>query len=306
MERRDERRGAADNFGDPNKDNKSSFFSRIVEPQSVSKGKKHSQWYREKKAKQPSDAANQSTPPPKERSPFVEFLIRLFSELVGTFILVVMLGSLGALQGMGKIDIGAHALGDGATLLLLVYSLGEVGGAHFNPCVTAAMALHGLFPYEWVIPYWISQFIGSIIAGGVIRALFKGNAWRATGGILPPYSLAEGMGAEVLFTFILVFVILSICNRGRVVGPTGALAVGAAISALIVFGDNVTSGSMNPFRSLGPAIVNGPISHIWVYVAGPFLGMLIALFTVEALSWNKPVTEDAKGAATGEGGQTLA
>ena len=224
-------------------------------------------------------ASSDPTHPLALREAKLNFLRHLFAELLGTCILAWTHGMLRVKDQLKEISAGDDALFAGATLVLLIYSLGEVSGAHFNPVVTLSFGLRQMFPWEWIVPYWCMQLGGALCAGALLRGFYgEENAWRATNFVAPLSRLSElaGMTFEICITFMLVFVILSVSQRGKVIGVHAALAVGATIGLAVALGANITGGSMNPFRSLGPAIVNGPLYTVWPCVVGPIIGGLIA------------------------------
>jgi len=218
----------------------------------------------------------------------LDFLRRMFAELAGTAILVTCHGILRIKSHLGPLSDDGAALFQGFTLVFLILSLGEVSGAHFNPVVTAAFTLRGYFPAVWVLPYWLMEFLGSLIAGGVIKAFYGPQAYNATSAVDPTggFTDVSAMMFEAMLTFFLVFTILNVSQRGHVIGPIAAFAVGAVIAMDISLGAGITGGSMNPFRSLGPGIINGDTFQVWVFFAGPIIGMLFAVIVTAILASN--------------------
>lgn len=201
---------------------------------------------------------------------------RLVAELFGTFSLVLfdpgskVVASLG-----GDMPPAAQALVPGLVVAAMIYAIGHRSGAHINPAVTLSFAVRGVFPWRRVPGYVVVQLVGALAAAGVLRALF-GNE-EHLGATLPQHSTAVALAMEVLLTLLLVSVILGTSNRHRMIGPNAAIAVGATIVACNIFGKDESGASMNPARSLGPAIVSGALDDWWVYVAGPLAGALIAV-----------------------------
>jgi len=228
-----------------------------------------------RKVHHPRSTAYMLLPPRRAK---LDFLRRLFGELIGTFLLVLTHAMLRLKAQKGQINEGGNALLTGLTLVFLIYSFGEVSGAHFNPSVTMAMTMRFMFPIQWMLPYWTVQLIGALAAGGVIQAFYGPDAHLGSSFVdeSSRFTDVSAMLFESLLTFILVHTILSVTQLGHLIGEHAALAVGAAIAVDVGIGAEVTGGSMNPFRSLGPAIVNGPLDEVWPMVAGPFIGATIA------------------------------
>ena len=201
---------------------------------------------------------------------------RLVAELFGTFALVLFdPGSKVVASISGDMPPAAQALVPGLIVAALIYSIGQRSGAHVNPAVTFAFALRGVFPW-WRVPgYVIVQLAGALAAAATLRALF-GNE-EHLGATLPQHATTVALAMEVLLTVMLVSVILGTSTQHRMVGPNAAIAVGATIIACNIFGKGESGASMNPARSLGPAIVSGATESWWVYVVGPLAGAAIAV-----------------------------
>jgi aquaporin Z len=202
---------------------------------------------------------------------------RLAAEAFGTFALVFAAagGDVMAAVSDGAVSAAARAVAPGLTVAAMIYSIGDTSGAHFNPAVTLAFGLKRLVPASWLPPYWAAQLVGAVGAAAVLRAVF-GNAIDA--GVSKPKVVDAG-GAillEVILTLLLVTVILGTADRFRVVGPNAALAVGATIALCGLIALPIEGASMNPARSLGPAIVAGKLADAWIYVLGPAIGALLA------------------------------
>jgi MIP family channel proteins len=202
---------------------------------------------------------------------------RLGAEAFGTFALVFVAagGDTLARLANGEISAEARAVAPALMVAALIYAIGDVSGAHFNPVVTLAFAAKGLFPVGSVVPYWAAQLVGAIGAAILLRTLF-GDALSA--GVSTPH-VAAGTAAviEVVLTLLLVTVILGTADRARVVGPDAALAVGATIALCGLIALPIEGASMNPARSLGPALVAGDLGDTWIYLIGPIVGGLLAV-----------------------------
>jgi MIP family channel proteins len=193
------------------------------------------------------------------------------AEAMGTFALVFA----GAGAIMVDADTGAlgHvgvALTFGLVIMAMVYALGHVSGAHLNPAVTAAFAVTRHFPAERVVVYWGAQAAGATAAALVLRASLGDVA--DIGATVPRGSHAQAFLWEAVLSAFLMLVIMAVATDTRAVGEGAALAIGGTIALDALVGGPVTGASMDPARSLGPALVSGELSSLWVYLAAPVVG----------------------------------
>jgi aquaporin Z len=202
---------------------------------------------------------------------------RLFSELLGTFMLVLVAAGGGLLHAEGQISLSAAVVAPGLMVLGIILFMGAVSGAHLNPAVSFAFALRGDFPWKRLPGYVIVQLLGATLACLFLLAVF-GNV-EHLGATLPGsgYANWQAFLMEVALTGTLVSVILGTASAAQNVGPIAALAVGGYIALAGLWAAPVSGTSMNPARSFGPALVGGDFTSYWVYVAGPILGALIAV-----------------------------
>ena len=208
---------------------------------------------------------------------------RLAAEAVGTFLVVLAAAGAGAVGAAshGLVGRPAAVIAPGVMVLAMIYSIGETSGAHLNPAVTVAFAVRGNFPWSRVPGYLIAQLSAAVAAAGVLRLLFSGAVHA---GLTVPATWAgagTALAIEVLLTFGLVTVILGTASGARNVGHNAAIAVGGYVALAGLWASPVSGASMNPARSLGPALVTGDLHGWWVYVAGPLAGGLLAV----ALAW---------------------
>lgn len=210
-----------------------------------------------------------------------ELVAALTAEFVGTFI--VTLGTVGPSaveRGLG-LHVGYAVLYacTGVATAIVIYALGAISGAHTNPCTTLAFALRGDFAWSRVPPYVLAQFVGAVAAGAFVLAALH----PARDALVP--LLARGawpaFWMEIVLTTILLIVAIATANEARFIGPQSALANGGTTVLLRWIGGWISSGSMNPSRTLGPAILVGGTSAWWVFVAAPAAGIVIAV----ALVW---------------------
>lgn len=209
-------------------------------------------------------------------NPKLEFR-RLFSELLGTFALVLVAAGGGIMVGEGKISLAAAVVAPGLMVLAIILFMGAISGAHLNPAVSLAFALRGDFPWTRVPGYIINQLIGATLACLFLYAVF-GNI-QHLGATLPGpgYEDWQALLMEIVLTALLVSVILGTASAAQNVGAIAALGVGGYIALAGLWSAPVSGASMNPARSFGPALVSGDWTAYWVYVVGPIVGALIAV-----------------------------
>jgi aquaporin Z len=202
---------------------------------------------------------------------------RLFSELLGTFMLVLVAAGGGILHGAGQISLAAAVVAPGLMVMAIILFMGAVSGAHLNPGVSLAFALRGDFPWKRVPGYIVIQLIGATLACLFLLAVF-GNV-QHLGATLPGsgYANWQALLMEIVLTATLVSVILGTASAAQNVGAIAALGVGGYIALAGLWSAPVSGTSMNPARSFGPALVSGDFSSYWVYVIGPISGALIAV-----------------------------
>jgi aquaporin Z len=202
---------------------------------------------------------------------------RLFSELLGTFMLVVVAAGGGILHGEGQISLAAAVVAPGLMVMAIILFMGAVSGAHLNPAVSLAFALRGDFPWKRVPGYIVIQLVGAALACLFLDAVF-GDV-QHLGATLPGAGYADWQALlmEVVLTAMLVSVILGTASTAQNVGRVAALGVGGYIALAGLWSAPVSGTSMNPARSFGPALVSGDFRGYWVYVLGPIAGALIAV-----------------------------
>jgi len=202
---------------------------------------------------------------------------RLFSELLGTFMLVLVAAGGGLLHGKGQISLAAAVVAPGLMVMAIILFMGAVSGAHLNPVVSLAFALRGDFPWRRLVGYVLTQLAGASLACLFLYAVF-GNV-EHLGATLPGsgYASWQALLMEVVLTATLVSVILGTASAAQNVGAIAALGVGGYIALAGLWSAPVSGASMNPARSFGPALVSGDFSSYWVYVLGPIAGALIAV-----------------------------
>jgi aquaporin Z len=228
---------------------------------------------------------------------------RLFSEFLGTFLLVLV-GAGGAVVDAasgGQIGRAAGVAAPGLLVMAVILFMGAVSGAHLNPAVTLAFAVRGDFPWRRVPGYVVVQLVAAATAVLVLRLVFGDIG--GLGATLPGagFTDVEAMVVELLLTVGLVSTILGTASTAQNVGPLSAIAVGGYIVLAGLWSSPVSGASMNPARSFGPALVTGDFGSYWVYLVGPLAGALVAVGLAVLLRGRGG---DAGGLAAARGGLT--
>jgi aquaporin Z len=224
---------------------------------------------------------------------------RLFSELLGTFFLVLVAAGGGMLHARGQISLAAAVVAPGLMVMAIILFMGAVSGAHLNPVVSIAFALRGDFPCRRVAGYIVAQLLGATLACLFLSAVF-GDV-QHLGATLPGpgYHAWQAFLMEIALTATLVSVILGTASAAQNVGTIGALAVGGYIALAGLWAAPVSGTSMNPARSFGPALVGGDWRDYWVYVAGPLTGAVLAVGAAVILRGRGGSDLSARTAASG-------
>ncbi len=170
----------------------------------------------------------------------------------------------------GQITHVGVGLAFGLVVTAMIYATGHLSGAHLNPAVTLGFVLARHFPLRRLAGYWLAQLLGALAASGCLRLLLGDTAHL--GATLPAGSAWQAFGLEVLLTFFLMFVIMAVATDTRAVGQAAALAIGATVGLEALFAGPISGASMNPARSLAPALISGTWTDQWVYFLAPLLG----------------------------------
>ena len=204
---------------------------------------------------------------------------KYLAEIVGTFALVFC--GTGAIiinqETSGVITHAGVAITFGLIVSAMIYTLGDISGAHLNPAVTIAFWVAKRFPVKDIIPYIISQAIGAFIASFTLKLLFPAN--QMLGSTLPAGSPMQSFVLELILTFILMFVIIHVASGSKEQGMFAGLAIGSVVLLEAMFAGPICGASMNPIRSIAPAIVSGHLEHLWLYIIAPILGSVLAVFS---------------------------
>jgi aquaporin NIP len=206
----------------------------------------------------------------------------LAAEAIGTFALVF------AGAGAVMVDAKTHSLGHvgvaitfGLVIMAMVYAVGHVSGAHFNGAVTFAFGLTRHFPWARATGYWLAQLGGALVAAALLRGSLGTIAH--VGATLPSGSAGQSFLWELVMSGLLMFVIMAVATDTRAVGEAAAIAIGGTIGLDAMFGGPISGASMNPMRSLGPALVSGDLHGLWIYLIATPVGTAVGAFLYQVV-----------------------
>ena len=213
---------------------------------------------------------------------------KYWAELFGTYILVFV--GTGAIMineiTGGEVSHLGIGLSFGLVVMAMIYAIGDISGAHINPAVTIAFAIAKRFPKNQILPYISFQLAGAILASASLYFIFpEANTMGET---LPlKEAWIQSFVLEFILTFILMFVILNVSTGSKEKGITAALAVGGVVAFEATFAGPISGASMNPARSIAPAIFSGDLTHLWLYIVATILGSILAVYSCKLIQSNK-------------------
>ena len=203
---------------------------------------------------------------------------KYIAELIGTFALVFC--------GTGAVVINEATGGTvthlgiaitfGLIVIAMVYAIGDISGAHINPAVTIAFSVAGVFPTKQILPYIAAQCLGAILASGTLRLLFPEIS--TLGETLPAGSVTQSFILEIILTFFLMFVIIHVATGSKEVGMLAGITIGLTVLLEALFAGPISGASMNPARSIGPAVINLNLQHLWLYIVAPVIGAVVSIY----------------------------
>ena len=210
---------------------------------------------------------------------------KIYSEIIGTFAMVFCgcgAMTINEITGGSVTHVGI-AITWGLIVMAMIYAFGETSGAHFNPAVTVAFAFAKKFSWKDVPKYLFAQTIGAFLAIFILWFLFPesesfGHTYPADG--FEPY---KAFVLELILTFFLMVVIINVSTGSKETGTMAAIAVGSVILLEAMFAGPMTKASMNPVRSLAPAIISGNLQHLWLYLSAPFIGAILAVLSCKLI-----------------------
>ncbi|MGB0453016.1 MAG: aquaporin [Bacteriovoracaceae bacterium] len=216
------------------------------------------------------------------------------AEFIGTFFLVFFgCGAIILSQVNPSFNGSLIPIVFGGAVSVMIYSLGHISGAHFNPAVTIAFWACGRFPLKRIPGYALSQVSGAISAS-FIHKIIWGSA-HTFGSTYIQSTVGIGFLVELILSFCLMFVIISVATDSRAIGELAGIAIGSTVSLCAFVGGPVTFASMNPARTLGPAVLTLDFTNLWVYLAAPILGTILAARTYEWIRCQKEKSTDGHG-----------
>ena len=165
----------------------------------------------------------------------------------------------------------------GLIVMAMIYAFGEISGAHFNPAVTISFAYAKKFAWKEVPKYIIAQILGALLASGILWFLFPTSEFY--GATIPTLDVWRAFVLELLLTFFLMLVIINVSTGSKEVGTMAGIAIGGVVLLEAMFAGPMTKASMNPARSIAPALVSGHVEHLWLYILAPILGALLAVIS---------------------------
>jgi len=208
---------------------------------------------------------------------------KYIAELIGTYTLVFC--------GTGAIiinEITGGAVGHlgiaftfGFIVTAMIYTIGDISGAHINPAVTIAFWVAGVFDKKEIIPYILAQLIGAILASATLYFLFP--TATTMGETLPFGTISQSFVLEIILTFFLMFVIINVATGSKEAGMMAGLVIGLTVLLEAMFAGPICGASMNPARSIAPAIFAGNLTHLWAYILGPTIGAILAIGAWKAI-----------------------
>ncbi len=192
----------------------------------------------------------------------------------------------------GALGVVGVALVFGLIIMVMVYATGHLSGAHINPAVTLAFSLTRHFPAREAVSYVGAQVAGAVAAALLLLAIWPGQP-AELGATVPSVGVGSALVYEIVLTAFLMFVIMAVATDTRAVGAAAAIAIGGTVGLDALFGGVVTGASMNPARSLGPALATGELTDIWIYIVGPVVGAALGATAYQLVRGENPKSSEA-------------
>ncbi|XP_004298464.1 PREDICTED: probable aquaporin NIP-type [Fragaria vesca subsp. vesca] len=228
----------------------------------------------------------------------VHLLQKLIAEVIGTYFLIFAgCGSVVVNKIYGSITFPGVAVVWGVIAMVMIYSVGHISGAHFNPAVTITFAVFRHFPLKQVPLYIVAQLIGSLLASGTLCLVFTVHTDEFFGTV-PVGSYRQSLVIEIIASFLLMFVISGVATDNRAIGELAGIAIGMTILVDVFVCGPVSGASMNPARSIGPAVIMKIYKGLWIYIVGPIIGTMLGGLAYNLIRFtDKPLREITKSAS---------
>ena len=201
---------------------------------------------------------------------------RYAAEAFGTFALVFIGCGAAVLEDWGGAEIGDVGVGlaFGLIVMAMVYSIGKISGAHLNPAVTLGFFFAKRLDKREIVRYVVFQLLGAFVAALLLQFLLPRHI--SAGLTVPLCGVARAFVLEIVLSFLLMFVILNVCEGHKIEGLLAGIAVGGTVTLALMMGGSISGASMNPARSLAPAVISGKLGSIWIYLVSPVIGVYLA------------------------------